>query len=64
MGSVENPEGSLVNAHFRTQLVLEVKRSSMGKTNVKRYFPDDPKKATAIFMDSLPQHIQILVQGM
>ena len=44
--------------------VEEVKKAAAGKANVKRTFPAGAKKATAVFLDRLPENIQHLIEGM
>lgn len=50
-------------SYTKAQLVQEVKRMKAGESNVKHYFPSCAKKATAIFWDHLPQHLQTRIKG-
>ena len=40
-----------------------VRETSAGKPNTKRSFPDGPKKAIAVFFDSIPEEIRTEIQG-
>lgn len=47
------------------QFVEVVRKAKSGKPNVKRTFPGEQgKKATAVFIDCLPESIVDLVEGM
>ena len=50
-------------SYTKAPFVEEVKKTKTGKANIKWCFPSGPKKATAIFVDCLPEGIQTLVKG-
>ena len=56
------PEG-LGLSFSKANFVEVVRQTKNGKANIKRSFPDGPKKVTAIFVDCIPKELQILIKG-
>ena len=54
---------SYIPSFTKVQFVNEVKAANAGKSNIKRAFPDGPKKVTAVFLDVLPSALQDKLKG-